>query len=290
MQLGVPLAPFPLYRCGPASHRAGTRRAQCFVRRIAEGAPRSGVLCPVPRGWGPAQLRKVIHMTEAKRISQAMALAAMAMILTLHPVAAAAQSPDAIGYIEPGTSVQVRNATAIDESTVDGRVFTGVVDQDVRDATGRIAVPRGASAELVVRRGPNDELYLDLDSVTVNGRRYGVDATRHPIDRGGVDVRNNGIGNNQETLEHIGGGALLGTVIGAIAGGGKGAAIGAAVGAAAGAGTQILTHGRRVNVPAETLLTFRLESGFDVDVRDGGYERGGVHYHHYRGEPGYDGY
>jgi len=223
------------------------------------------------------------------RISQATALAALAMIWTLQPTVAAAQSRDAIGYIEPGTTVQVRTSTTIDQSEVDGRVFTGVVDQDVRDANGRVAIPRGATTELVVRRGASDELYLDLDSVTVNGHRYGVDASRHPVDKGGIDIKNSGIGNNRETIEHVGGGALLGTVIGAIAGGGKGAAIGAAVGAGVGAGAQILTHGRRVDVPAETLLTFRLQSGLDLDVRDSGYDRGGVHYHHYRGEPGYDG-
>ncbi len=56
-----------------------------------------------------------------------------------------------------------------------------------------------------------------------------------------------------------GGGAVLGTVIGAIAGGGKGAAIGAVGGGAGGAATQVLTRGKEVNVPAETLLTFKLD-------------------------------
>ena len=107
---------------------------------------------------------------------------------------------------------------------------------------------------------------------------------------GGIDVRNSGIGNNQETIEHVGGGALLGTVIGAITGGAKGAAVGAAAGAAVGAGTQILTHGRRVSIPAESLITYRLQNGLDLGVKDTGYDRSGVHYHHYRGEPGYDGY
>ena len=112
---------------------------------------------------------------------------------------------------------------------------------------------RSATAELVVRTGASDELYLDLDSISVNGQRYAVDATRHPVAKGGIDVKNSGIGNNDETVKHVGGGALIGTVIGAIVGGGKGAAIGAATGAAVGAGVQIVTHGRRVNVPAETL-------------------------------------
>jgi hypothetical protein len=43
-------------------------------------------------------------------------------------------------------------------------------------------------------------------------------------------------------------------------GGGKGAAIGAAVGAAGGAGIEVLTKGRQVRVPAETVLNFRLDN------------------------------
>jgi hypothetical protein len=211
-------------------------------------------------------------------------LAGMAMVWTLGLGHVSAQSWQPLQYIDPGTSIEVRTTEVVDQSKMDGRVFRGVVDQDVRDANGRLAIPRGASAELLVRTGPDNELYLDLDSIDVNGQRYAVDATRNPVAKGGIDVKNSGIGNNPETAKHVGGGALLGTVIGAIAGGGKGAAIGAAAGAAVGAGVQVATHGRRVNVPAETLLTYRLQSGLDLGVKDTGYYRNGSHYHHYNGE------
>jgi hypothetical protein len=193
------------------------------------------------------------------------------------PLPAAAQNRNwtPLNYIDPGTSIPIRTTQAIDSSTQDGLVYTGVVDQDVLDSQGRVAIPRGSTAELVVRRGPNNELVLDLDSITANGQRYAVDATRHPVAKGGIDVQNSGIGNNQETLKNVGGGALLGTVIGAIVGGGKGAAVGAAAGAAVGAGAQILTHGRRVSVPAESLLTYRLQSGLDLGVIDSGYTKDG---------------
>jgi hypothetical protein len=100
-----------------------------------------------------------------------------------------------------------------------------------------------------------------------------------------LDPRNSGIGTNQETLEHVGGGALLGTIIGAIAGGGKGAAVGAAAGAAVGAGTQIVTHGGNVTIPAESRVTFQLNRALNVGVADTGYQRDGFHYHR-----NYDGY
>ena len=51
----------------------------------------------------------------------------------------------------------------------------------------------------------------------------------------------------------------MGAIIGALAGHGKGAAIGAGAGAGGGALTEILTKGT-IKVPAETVLTFRLES------------------------------
>ena len=64
----------------------------------------------------------------------------------------------------------------------------------------------------------------------------------------------------------VGGGAVLGTLIGAIAGHGKGAAIGAVAGAAAGAGTEILTRGKAVHVPAETTLRFKLDQPLRLEA------------------------
>jgi hypothetical protein len=50
----------------------------------------------------------------------------------------------------------------------------------------------------------------------------------------------------------------VGAAIGAIAGGGKGAAIGAGVGAGAGLATNVATRGPAAEIPAETVITFRL--------------------------------
>jgi hypothetical protein len=181
-----------------------------------------------------------------------------------------------------GTSVPVRTTEEINVSNSDGQVFTGVVDQDVLDANGTVAIPEGSTAELIVRKSENNELNVDLDSVTINGQRYGIVADQNPV--GTAGTLSNGaktIGKNKETATYVGGGALLGAIIGAVAGGGKGAAIGAATGAAAGAGAQIITHGRTVKVPVESLLTFRLAQDFRVPVEDTGYSRDGRHYHRY---------
>lgn len=159
-----------------------------------------------------------------------------------------------------GTQIVVRTNEDIKSETANsGQTYSGVIDQDVMDSSGAVAIPRGSSAQLVVRDissggatgSPN--LALDLQSVSANGRTYLV--STEDVERGG----NSGIGKNRRTAEMVGGGAALGTLLGAIAGGGKGAAIGAVAGAAAGGTAQVLTRGKTVNVPAETQLTFRLD-------------------------------
>ena len=116
--------------------------------------------------------------------------------------------------------------------------------------------------------------------MSVGGQRYAVVADQNPVGTSGtLGSGASTIGKNKKTATYIGGGALLGAVIGAVAGGGKGAAIGAATGAAAGAGAQIITQGRTVRVPAESLVTFRLARDLNVGVQDTGYSRNGRHYH-----------
>ena len=230
-----------------------------------------------------------VHM----RTLTAKALAAVAIYWTLGLGPVSAQTWQPLSYLEPGTTVQVRTTQPIDTSTVDGRVFYGTVEQDVRDTSGAIAIPRGARAELVARRGANNELYLDLDSINVNGQRYGIrgDAAGSRLaivpltSEGRIRLRLGGLAKDAALLKvEV---MLTGEDGSAFA---VSAAVGAAAGAAVGAGTQVLTHGRRVSIPAESLITYRLQNGLDLGVKDTGYDRSGVHYHHYRGEPGYDGY
>lgn len=180
--------------------------------------------------------------------------------------------------IVTGTDITVRTNETIDAKKSDGRVYSAVVDQDVTDSNGYVAIPKGSNAELIVKKVDDKELTLDLESVTVNNQRYVVNAATSPLSSGQRD----GIGKNKRTGEFIGGGAALGAIIGAIAGGGRGAAIGAAAGAGAGAGAQVLTRGKKVTVPSESLLTFRLEQPLGVGPADSGYTRGGRHYHRNR--------
>ena len=159
-----------------------------------------------------------------------------------------------------GTQLVVRTVEMIDSrNSRPDQVFSAIIEEDVRDGSGRVLIPQRSSAQLVIREMTSGgqigspEMVLDLQSITVDGRRYLVSTNDVALES------ETGIGRNRRTAETVGAGAALGTIIGAIAGGGKGAAIGVLVGAAGGAGVQVLTRGSDVQVPAETALTFRLD-------------------------------
>jgi hypothetical protein len=156
----------------------------------------------------------------------------------------------------------VRNTEPIDSSqAVVGQTHSAEVTTDVRGTNGKVLIPHGARAQLVVKsvskagtiKGAAD-LVLALKSVSIDGRQYLVKTT---------DIREQGkkgIGKNKRTGKFVGGGAAAGGIIGAIAGGGKGAIIGGITGAGAGGTAQVLTREKSIKIPAETLMTFRLEA------------------------------
>lgn len=180
-----------------------------------------------------------------------------------------ASNPNGYGRtitIPSGTQLTIRTNETIDSSRAQrGQQFSGVTTEDVRDNVGNTVIPRGSDVELVIRNTEASDLVLDVDSISVGGQQYAV-STADLEKKGGT-----GIGANRRTATMVGGGALAGAVIGAIAGGGKGAAIGAAVGGAAGAGAQVLTRGKEVKVPAETVLTFQLDSDLQLQERTNQY-------------------
>jgi hypothetical protein len=182
--------------------------------------------------------------------------------------------------VPAGTEIVVRTNDTIDtKHPSDSRIYTAVVDRDVRDRSGRVVVPRGSNAELIARDSGDNEIVLDLESVEVNGQRYSVDTASQVITGDSSGNRKEGVGKNERTGKYVGGGAVIGSIIGAIAGGGKGAAIGAATGAGAGAATQTVTRGSSVRLPSESLLTFRLDRQLRVGGADTGFDREGRHYH-----------
>ncbi len=165
--------------------------------------------------------------------------------------------------IPAGTNLAIRADQDIKAQDVSqGMTYQAEIANDVTGPNGNVIIPRGTPAQLVVvdtnpnNNGTNNgkDLSLALNSINLNGRNYMVQSNTV----NGANGNMGGIGANKRTGEYVGGGALAGAVIGAIAGGGKGAAIGAVLGGAGGAGAQVLTRGKQINVPAETVLNFKL--------------------------------
>jgi hypothetical protein len=153
--------------------------------------------------------------------------------------------------------VDVRTDVPISSSQGEGKTYNAQIETDVVGPDGKVLLPKASPVELVVLETKEKSgvrgagLQLGMRSVTVNGQTYLVISQEIQ--------QTTGLGRNRGTAEKVGGGAALGTVIGAAAGGTRGAVIGGLAGAAAGALAQILTAGKEVKIPAETVLQFRLD-------------------------------
>ncbi len=173
-------------------------------------------------------------------------------------------------YAAPGTPITlpagapilVRMIDGVDSKrNVVGDVFKASLETDL--AVNNVLVARRGSDAFVrlayskEARGlsGSSELQLELTRIIIDGREF-------PVVSGEYTMKGKGRGG--DTAKKVGGGAIVGAIIGGVAGGGAGAAIGAGVGGAAGAGAEILTRGRAVRVPSETLLEFRLDQPVTV--------------------------
>ena len=81
--------------------------------------------------------------------------------------------------IPSGTEFVVRSKETIDSKTAAvGQLFLAVIDRNIRESTGTLAIPKGSNAELVLQKAKGgsmttaSELVLDLEAVTVAGTRY----------------------------------------------------------------------------------------------------------------------
>jgi hypothetical protein len=162
--------------------------------------------------------------------------------------------------VPQGTEISITTNERIEsQHAAGGQLYSATIASDIPDSRGGIAIPNGTSAKLVVSNISSGgavhtpELVLDLYSVDLNGKVYRT-ITSNVIEKGRDTV-----GANKRTAIYAGSGAGLGALLGGIFGGGQGAGIGAAAGVGGGALTQLFTRGKRVTVPAETTMTFRLD-------------------------------
>lgn len=109
--------------------------------------------------------------------------------------------------LNAGTYLTVRTTQAINSDRRDGRVFAGVIAEDVGDDYRRLAVPaipRGSRVEMVVRTARDGDLILDLQAVVAQGQRYAVSAQPERVESGARR-------DDDRTTAIVGGGAILGT-------------------------------------------------------------------------------
>lgn len=219
-------------------------------------APQPATAPPMPAQTAPAQTASTPPPPENPSAPPPPgAMAPPAPVAPMEPV-------ETFRTIPAGTTISVRNNETIDsQQATAGQPFPAVMAESVVDTDGHVAIPRGAQATLVVRQvngqgkmQGQSELVVDVGSVHVGGHTYRLETSDF------AEKGKQGVGTNKRTATFVGGGTALGGIIGAIAGGGKGAAIGALSGAAAGTATQAVTRGKAVRIPAETVLSFKLES------------------------------
>ena len=142
-----------------------------------------------------------------------------------------------------------------------GDKFEATLDEPVT-VEGQAVLPRGARVEGHVTSSSSSGrlegramIGITLDSVEHQGKKVPLVTT--------LDTKT-GEAHKKRNIELIGGGAGVGALIGGIVGGGRGVAIGAGAGAAAGAGTAAATGKKDIEIPAETVFTFKLRSAVDL--------------------------
>lgn len=172
------------------------------------------------------------------------------------PVPQPPPAPIAVS-IPAGTTLTIRVDQRISVKTSRaGDTFTGEIVEPVVASDGSALVPKGAPVGGVVdvshRRGRfkgSSRLELRLTSLTLNGTRYSL-ATH------GVARTKKGKGRRSAAM--IGGGSGLGMLVGGLATGGVGLVVGGLVGGGAGAAGAGLTGNRDIDIPAESIVRFRL--------------------------------
>jgi len=158
--------------------------------------------------------------------------------------------------VPAGTGMAIRIDQDINvKHTVAGDHFSGQIVEAV-SRNGIVLIPAGTPVRGIVdashRRGHfkgASILELRLTSMTMNGNEYALDTRDNVHAKKGKGKRSAGI---------IGGFTGAGMIIGGIATGGVGLAIGAAAGAGAGTLIAGTTGNRDINIPAESIVHFRL--------------------------------
>jgi hypothetical protein len=170
----------------------------------------------------------------------------------------ASNAPQPAPVVVPdGTELRIRINQGISVKTSHaGDAFDGTIVSPVA-VDGAEVIPAGSIAHGRVvashKRGHfkgRSVLELTLTGLDVNGRHYRLDT--------GTVVRTKK-GKGKRTAAFIGGGTGVGMLIGGVASGGVGLLIGGLSGAGAGTLGAAFTGNKDIDIPAETVMTFKLD-------------------------------
>jgi hypothetical protein len=159
--------------------------------------------------------------------------------------------------IPAGTMLTIRIDQHISVKTSRaGNTFTGEMVDPVLASDNSVLVPKdtpvGGVVDVSHRRGHfkgRSLLELRLTSMTLNGTKYPL-TTR--------DLARSKKGKGRRSTGLIAGGAGLGMLVGGVASGGAGLVVGGLVGGGAGTAAAGLTGNRDIEIPAESIVHFKL--------------------------------
>lgn len=255
---------------------AATGQAQQVVSTDKNGNVTTTTVQPP----APGQTAQAVTTTVTPAAGVAANTPATAPVVTGQPVTAGqtdasgqpvpAPAPGAAPIVRPadvniaaGTNLTIRINQHISVKTSRaGDRFDGEVVDPVVGDNDRVVIPRGSPVTGVVvashRRGHfkgSSILELRLTYLTLNGTRYALDTK---------DLTQTKKGKGKRSAAFIGGGTGLGMLVGGVASGGVGLLVGGLVGAGGGTALGGLTGNRDIEIPAESIVRFKLADNLVV--------------------------
>jgi hypothetical protein len=211
---------------------------------------------PAAAGASPSTAANTAPANPANAVNPAPANSAQANPAPAKP------APQPALVLPRGTRLQVRLNQTIDvKHAASGDRFSGVLAEPIVEGN-TVAVPSGsaASGEVLVahKRGHfkgKSVLALTLTRLEVNGAVYRIDTS---------NLARTKKGKGKRSAAFIGGGAGMGMLIGGLATGGVGLLVGGLAGGGAGALGAAFTGNGDLSIPAESVVTFRLQDALTL--------------------------